>query len=98
MSKKIEIGNFKEFNKQRIEDIYKSSKYAELRIVVAHNDTIPVSELNLTRVTEEDIARLICSIKNQLEYINEICPEAFTLAQNMIGNEIYTEEEEEENE
>lgn len=92
MSDKIEISNAKEFNKQRSEEIYKNGKYAELRVLVGRKETIPISELSIKEVTVEDIARLICATKNQLEYIMRLCPEAFELAEYMHGEELYREE------
>jgi len=96
MSEKIEISDVKEFNKQRSEEIYKNGKYAELRILVGYNETIPISELDIKEVKVEDIARLICAVDNQLEHIMHICPEAFEVAECMSGEELYAEESDDE--
>lgn len=93
MSEKIEISDVKEFNKQRSEEIYKKGQYTELRILVGYEDTIPISELDIINVTSEDIARLICATKGQLEHIKKVCPEAFEVAECMSGEELYVEEE-----
>lgn len=92
MSNEIEISNVKEFNKQRAKEIYEKGKYTELRILVEYEDSIPISELDMINVTSEDVARLICATKNQLEHIKEVCPEAFEIAECMYGKELYSEE------
>lgn len=99
MQENITIGDSKEFLRQKEKYIYDSKRYIEARFLVGHEDTVPISELHGTKVTDEDIARLLCAMKSQIEFLTQNCPEAANIANHMIGQRLsaiqnFKEEEE----
>lgn len=98
----IFIENLNEFQKQKEEYIINSGEYIGAKFLVGSGDDMPISVLKGTKVNEEDIARLICAMRSQINFLLKKCPEADIIAQNMISqsyNSIQNyETEEEENE
>lgn len=96
MEENIKIENKEEFLKQKEQYIYNSNEYIELRILVGHGDTTPISELHGENVTSEDLARMLCAMRNQINNIINKCPEAFIMSNYMIEknlNNIFEEGE-----
>lgn len=85
MKNDIRIDDEHEFMKQKEAYILESKKFVELKILVGHDDSVPISVLHGEGVSIEDFARLIRAIQNQLNYIVQECPEAFIIAEQMVS-------------
>ena len=87
MKNDIRIDDEKEFMKQKEKYIYDSQQYVELKILVGSGDTVPISILQGEHTSIEDIARLVCAIKNQLHFIAKEYPTAFLIAEQMVSTD-----------
>lgn len=79
----VKIEDINEFNKQKEEYLKSLDGYIELKIIVGAGESSPVSEIHGKNIDNEDIARLIAAMFQQLQFLKKTSPEAFELSKIM---------------
>lgn len=79
----VKIEDIDEFNKQKEEYLKSLNGHIELKIVVGAGESSPISEIHGKNIDNEDIARLIAAMFQQLQFLKEASPEAFELSKLM---------------
>lgn len=83
--------NFKEYEKQKKDNIIKNGEYCAVDILIGKGDTTPAANIYIQKVTPIEVAALIVTLEYTAKSIAKRNPEAYELSKKLISSAIEIE-------